>query len=193
LKAKYPYTVSVIKLTSCPKDLVLLLKKGDEKAFSQLYDQFYFPMFCFAKKYLHDEEMVLDVIQDVFVKIWQKRDTLDPDLSLQNFLFTILKNQVLNTIRKREREILKLAKAYENSDELINYTDLSYRKDHFLEILEKGINQLPEKKKLIFELHTIKGFSSKEIAVSLGVSVNTVKSQITKANIFLKDYLRRFL
>ncbi|WP_114749797.1 RNA polymerase sigma factor [Pleomorphovibrio marinus] len=170
-----------------------MLKEGDEKAFSQLYDQFYSPMFCFAKKYLHDEDMVRDVLQDVFIKIWQKRETLDPDLSFQNFLFTLLKNQLLNTIRKRDREILRLAKAFENSGELINFTDFYYRKNHFLEVFEKGINEMPEKKKLIFKMHNIQGFSSQEIAGSLGLSVNTVKSQITKANIFLKDYIKKFL
>ncbi|CAN5481202.1 RNA polymerase sigma-70 factor [soil metagenome] len=179
--------------TNLDAELVEGLKENDENAFKILYDQFQKPMYILAKHYVKDEEIAQDVLQEVFIKFWLQRNNLNPHLPIKNFLFTILKNHIFNTLRGRKREILKVLVACDKREPDQNFTDLAFRKNLFLDAFGQGVNALSRKRREIFELHTIDGLSSYEIAEKLGISVNTVKSQFTKANNFLKDYIRHYV
>ena len=170
------------------KNLVERLCEGDETAFRQIYDKYHEPLYGIAYKYLKSQELAEDAVHDVFVKLWDYRDELEKR-SLKGFLFTTAKNHVLNMIRDRKRDIEKNNNyshlKYTSKNKTISkLTFQSYKK-----IFKSGFEKLPEGKKEIFNLKMNEGFSNKDIAQKLDISVNTVKSQYYKASQFIKSYL----
>ncbi len=170
---------------------ILKFKQGDEKSFERVYDLYFNQLYLTAKKYLKDEEWAQDVIQEVFIKIWQKKELFNEKLPIENFLFVVMKNQILNTLRGKKREVLRLHKLEMATQENLHSTESVFRVNLFLSTFKKGILKLPPQKKHIFELHSFSGYTNKEIAHKLGISENTVKTQITRANKFLKDYIKK--
>lgn len=164
-------------------------KEGDEHAFHTIYDEYHKPLYAIALKYLKSESLANDAVHDVFVKLWDYRTKLDANQSLKGFLFTSIKNHVLNMIRDRKRisdknkNYARLRSMSENktTDQL---TLQNYRKvfAHCLTKLSKG-------KRKIFKLKMNKGISNKQIAEQLDISINTVKSQYYKASKFIKGEL----
>ncbi|MGB3589051.1 MAG: sigma-70 family RNA polymerase sigma factor, partial [Tunicatimonas sp.] len=96
--------------------LVKALKRGSTAAFKQVYERYKRPLYATALRYLKDNQLAEDVLQDVFVKLWQNREALDEQQSLKNFLFVCLKNQVLNFIRSEQVRIKAALLANQNQD-----------------------------------------------------------------------------
>lgn len=171
------------------KNLINKLRKGDKQAFESIYWMYRKPVFGLAIRYLKDQELAEDAVQDVFSKLWLNREELDSEKCIKAFLFTVLKNHVLNMIKKRKRRILRQfdyaesnQKKSQSADENVIFSDTE-------KIVKEGLNKLPEKKQLVFNMKRIRGYSNKEIAEQLGISIHTVKSQFYKANKFLKEFV----
>lgn len=165
------------------------LQKGDKHTFDRVYWTLRKPMYGLAYRYLKDAQLAEDAVQDVFLKLWLSRKELDEKKSLEGFLFTMLKNNVLNMIKSHKRRILRQfdyaenhKKKSETPEDVIFFTDTN-------EILNEALEQLPESKKLIFKLKRFYGFSNKEIASQLDISIHTVKSQFYRASRFLKKFI----
>ena len=172
------------------KTLTRLLQQGDESAFVQVYHQHKQALFHFALRYLKDKALAEDALQEVFVKLWNRKDSLDSGLPLEGFLFTCMKHHVLNTIRSEETRVRKAALAHMNNRTDTNFTEQDVA---FLEskgLLEKGVQALSEGKKKIFRLSFEKGYSTREIAVQLNISEHTVRSQLSQSTQFLRKHLK---
>ena len=168
--------------------LILGLINGDKAAFRKIYTLYHDSLYGMAYRYLRNSQLADDAVQDIFVKLWTERKNLDVDKSLHGFLFSSIKNHVLNMIRSNARRIERNYEYYcsngiDNSDPEIILIDSNYN-----DFLNKGIESLPPLKKEIFLLRN-KGTSYKDIAEMTGCSINTVKSYLHQTRHYLRDYI----
>jgi RNA polymerase sigma-70 factor (ECF subfamily) len=152
----------------------------------------------FAKAYVLSEEEAENIVQDVFTELWEKRETWFGYANLESYLFVSAKNKCLNFLRHQtvvqesagiiqEEYVLKL-KAGLNSLEVLDLDFLSER--NMDEVLEKALDDLPEKCRRIFVMSKIEGRKQKEIATVLNISVNTVETQMGIAYRHLRNRLK---
>jgi RNA polymerase sigma-70 factor (ECF subfamily) len=189
-------------LTSSFKNIdysdVKKLQEGDLNAFDTLFKKYSERLFNFSVKYLKSVDEAEDVVQEVFLYIWDKRDMLKPDNSFNAYVFTITYNIIKKYfIRKSKSNAFKddllyaLLKQENNLDKIIDYKFL-------LEKVELVINALPTRRKEIFIKRKYDGLSIKQIADELGISPNTVENQLASAqkqiqNRLLKEKLAGLL
>jgi RNA polymerase sigma-70 factor (family 1) len=183
-------TLTLQMQLSLDKKKLRSLKKGDKKAFENIYWMFRKPVYGMAFRYLKDHQLAEDAVQDVFFKLWVKRDTLNPDMPFEPFLFSILKNHVLNMIKIKKRRILRQFEYREMNTRINKETDADAILADTQRIFQEGLDQLPEGKQLVFKMKRFEGYTNKEIARELNISVHTVKSQFYKASKFLRSFVK---
>lgn len=170
------------------------IKLGDEQAFELLFRKFNVRLCIFANKFLNDPEEAQEIVQSVFVKIWEGRDEIDPEDSLKSYIFKIVQNLSLNKLRRKKVEsryveIYKLV--YIEQQEFSAHDSLLVRE--LEENITHSIGKLPTECRKVFELSRIEGLKYREIADTLNISIKTVEAQMSKAlrslRIELSDYL----
>jgi RNA polymerase sigma-70 factor (family 1) len=173
--------------------IVERLREGGLEAFEIIYNYYFELLFLFSKKYLRNDAEAEELIQQVFLKIWEKRESINPGLSFKAFIFKIVLNDIYNHIRKKRYEnitsniYLESVPNYtESTQELIFYRNLK-------EKLDKLIKNLPPKRREIFMLSRKRGLSNNDIADALDLSVRTVENQLHRALNYLKENLREDL
>ena len=152
-----------------------------------MYNKYSKKLFYFSYHIVNSKEEAEGLVQDVFVKIWEDRAKLDPNLSFSGYIFTIAKNTAFNLFRKSvNREICQRYFERNNAiTESQTENDISF---HELQVaIEDLINCLPQKRKLIYNLNREQGLSRSEIASQLGLTVGTVDNQLIKARRFIKE------
>ncbi|PWS33081.1 RNA polymerase subunit sigma-70 [Pedobacter paludis] len=162
-------------------ELLALLNKGDENAFSVIYERYWPLLLRHAKRMLSDDEDVRDVLQEVFSKLWNQAFDLEINTTLASYLYALTRNRILNVIahqKVRTNHIDSLSSFMENEQVA---TDYLVRERQLSLLIEKEIALLPEKMRVIFDLSRNKHLSYKEIAQKLSISENTVKKQINNA------------
>ena len=163
------------------KLLLSELKNGNEKAFRQLFDLYYQDIYGYSISLLKSKEAAEENVQDVFMKVWLHRENLNPDQSFKAYIFTIARNQAFNTLNKAANDLaLKEAVFYE-SQKSHEYGDYSIREADCKKLRKQAMKQLPPKRKQIFKMSRKKGMSYEEISQELGISINTVRNQMSKA------------
>ena len=161
--------------------LVSELKEGNEKAFRQLFDLYYQDIYGYSISLLKSKEAAEENVQDVFMKVWMHRENLNLEQSFKSYIFTIARNQAFNTLNKAANDIaLKEAVFYE-SQKSHEYGDYSIREADCKKLRKQAMKQLPPKRKQIFKMSRKKGMSYEEISQELGISINTVRNQMSKA------------
>ena len=169
--------------------LVDLIRQDDEKAFSTIYKRYSMPLYVHANRFIRDREETKDILQKVFVKIWDIRNKLPTDIKLSSYLYQIVKNELINHIShsKVVDKYLESMSSYAVS--YVADTDHVIRKKQLQDIIEKEIQNLPDKMREIFQLSRTQYLSHKEIAEKLGISEKTVKNQISNALNLLRNKL----
>ncbi len=169
------------------KVLLESLKEGDNRAFEELYDSYKEPALRFCNSILKDIEESENVIQEVFIKIWNRRSTINPELNFTSYLFTIIKNRVFDHLKEVKKNAFMKEKFWEN---VLEYkaADNEIQEERFAKVKE-AVDGLSEKRKEIIKLNYEEGKSYEEIATQLSISKNTVKNQLVKA----KQVIRRQL
>jgi len=175
------------KIGKTDRQLVDSLKKGDLFAFDQLFSKYSKKLYYFANSYLDSKEDAEGLVQEVFLKIWEKRKELKEHLSFNAFLYTVAFNAIRKYFRKKTREKKYLEKYLENFDDTHNETAMDIEYNNLRELADIAIGKLPEKRKLIFLLSRREGFTNEEIANRLHISKNTVENQMTQALKFLRE------
>ena len=170
------------------KDLIISLKEGDESAFSSLYKQYWERVYSFTRLYLSSSDDIAEVVQEVFIKLWEARHLIDEEKPFEGFLFIITRNQIFNhSRRKLNYSFLKMTvlqsieQEYENEDKL----ELSDLKKH----LSTLISQLPDRQREIFLLSREHQMTYKQIAEKLSISEKTVEYHMTGALKYLRKNL----
>lgn len=164
-------------------------ENGDEVFFDFLFEKYHRQLYLLALQYLQDEQLAEDAIQDVFLKVWENRDRLDASRSVKGFLYATLKNRVLNMIRNRKRRIANTREAVKNKPDAIENTDEDVVLNEYWQIVEEGIDELPSGKQKVFRLRRMQGYTNREVASVLQISVATVKSQLYKATKFMRSFV----
>lgn len=165
------------------------LRTGDIEAFEMIYWKYRRPLYGMAMRYLKDHELAEDAVQDIFLNLWSLKEQLTDEKTFENFLFTLLKNHALNILKMDKRRILRhFAYSEINETHSVIPEDFIFHAE-LRELLDHGMNQLSESKREIFRLKKLEGYSNDEIAKKLNVSKDVVKSQLYKANKFLKSFV----
>jgi RNA polymerase sigma-70 factor (ECF subfamily) len=170
-------------------DLILALKEGNLNAFNQVFDRYAKRLYRFSMGYLKSAENAEEIVQEVFLKIWNNREELIVQKSFDSYLFTIAKNGILNTIRKSKSEqaYLNYAKLYPRKNVLLDQElDFKELEKAYLE----AIAQLSPRRKEIFLLSREQSLSNAEIAKKMNISVKTVENQMTSALAEIRKNLR---
>jgi RNA polymerase sigma-70 factor, ECF subfamily len=167
------------------------IQLGDQIAFSQVFNMFYTPLCNYAFSYVRNENVAKDIVIELFINIWEKRDTNKQVLSLKAYLFRSVHNMCLNYLKKGkgvkfissdDERIRELLLNREISGDVIEKLFVEQVKIQ----LEKAIQDLPEQCRKIFFLCRFENLTYNEIAKKLKISVSTVKTQMSRATIKLK-------
>ena len=162
-------------------ELVILLKNKDHAAFSEIYNRYAMLIFYKVNQMIRDEEASKDLVQDLFVGFWDKPELIQENNNLSGYLYIAGRNRVLKFIQRNKLKndhITSLAK-YASEVSLETMQDIDERELKI--IVQKEIDNLPAKMKVIFELSRKDNLSHAEIAKKLGLSDQTVKKQINNA------------
>jgi RNA polymerase sigma-70 factor (ECF subfamily) len=173
------------------RELVNELIRGELPAFDALFEKYYKKLYYFALGYLRSEEDAEDLIQEVFVKIWETRKDIKEYLSFNSFLYTITYHAVLKHFRKKGREKKYVDRYAAGLKEYIDITTAEVEYSNTLERVNIFVEQLPEKRKQIFIMSRYEGFDNTEIAKKLNISKKTVENQIYQALKFLRTQLNK--
>lgn len=167
------------------------IRLGSEQAFREIYDRYHVQMYYIAKKYVKDSALSEDAVQDIFVKLWNKRNRLDETKSIKGFLFTMLRNHLLNMIRDRKKEIVSMSDVNKEEFPRHNLTEdeMVYKEYH--DIVKQGMEELSDRKREVFELKTLQGHSNSEVAELLNINIRTVKTHFYNSSKFMREYLRK--
>ena len=174
-----------------PSDSVLVknIMKGDEKAFQLLFNRYYEPLVKFAAHITKSRPDAEEMVQEAFIKVWQNRESIDPELSLKAYLYRITKNLVINFIKRAEHEE-KIKKELWRLIQLSrNDTEEGLLRKEYKNSVEKALNTLTPQKQLIYKLSREEGKSHEEIARQLGLSKSTVKNHIVEILKHLRTHL----
>ncbi len=165
------------------------MKQLDKNRFKEVFKKYYNPLCNFASTIVNDHKMAQDVVQDVFTKLWDKREKVTIDSNEKSYLFQAVKNRSLEMLRKRKSD-MKVSTADFNDINLGNSGIEEEAKNYMLkEFLYKSIRQLPPKCQKIFVMNKVNGLTYNEIALDLDISVKTVENQIGKAYRKLRELM----
>ena len=169
--------------------------------FDSIYINNFSRLFLFAKEYVLFDEEAENIVQDIFLMLWEKRDALRVDVSLTAYLFTLVKNKCIDFLRHRMVEQIYSENIQQEYNEELNVKlfalesfDHNFSSEEDIEtLLRNAIDKLPERCRLIFIKSRIEGKKYKEIAEELNLSVNTVEGQISIALKKLREELKDYL
>ena len=166
------------------------IKKESSHAFRSVYDKYASKIRHVALGFHLDSNEARDIVQEVFLTLWEKRDTLREDSSLNAFLLTITKNKILNLHKKKaiqrawQQGLIKSNDLFStHTEDSVVYSDLEENTMHF-------IDSLPARKKQIFLLSRQEGFDNAEIADRLNLSIRTVENNIYQAEKTIREFLK---
>lgn len=171
--------------------LFILLKRKDKDAFSAIYGKYHRYLYALAFRYLKDSGMAEDVVQHVFVKLWETVCDIHIEINLKNYLYTMTKNFILNLMRDRKEAV---SLNYMNAQlEIPAQDDIAKAVEdrELQDFLYKGINSLPPQKKEVCMRKLQTSDSNQQIADKMGISVHTVKSHYQESLKLLRSYFKR--
>ncbi len=169
--------------------LVKELISGSETAFRKIFDKYRNQLYKFSLSMVCSEVYAEEIVQDVFMKIWTKRESLNPNLSFKSYLFTITRNQNIKFLKKAANNLKLREEIFYRSQKFANLTERYIRESELEELKEEALNLLPPKRRVIFEMSRNDGKSYEDIGTELGISPNTVRNQMSRALETLRNFL----
>lgn len=165
------------------KELILQIRTGDKNAFKTLFIKYYRKLINFCLYRSVDLETAKDLVQEIFTKLWNSKSHLDPEKSIQAYLYKSITNQIINLAKHSSSKNISLdisifAKSANNEQSIDDKIDI-----------ETSIEKLPEKLKTVFLLSRIEGFKYSEIAEICNISVKAVEKRMSKAFLLLRKDL----
>jgi RNA polymerase sigma-70 factor (ECF subfamily) len=181
------------------QDVITELRNGHRETYEKLFHQHYKNLVLYAKKFVLDTEIARDIVQDVFIYLWEKRQQVQIQKSVSAYLFRAVRNACINHLKRestKENYIKQFLLAINNGElnvekdedvhELVVHKDLLKR-------IELIVESLPEQCKNMFRMSRFRGLKNKEIAEIYAVSPRTVETQIYRALKVLKEDLKSYL
>lgn len=172
------------------KLLVEKLKTSDREAFEELFQRFKDPLFQFIFRYIKISEFSEDILQETFLKIWEVRTTLKPELNFTAYLYKISRNLVFHHLKKMAADSLLQQQLLYHYPHSRNDVHLELQWKQYEEVIQIAIAQLPHKRKQVFKLCREENKSYDEVSAILHISKNTVKEHMVLAMKSITSYLR---
>lgn len=169
--------------------IVEKIRSGDQCAFERIFHNYYSKLCVFSNSYVKSLDIARDVVQEVFIKIWDNHENFEIRHSLKGYLYQAVRNQSLNYIEKSDQK-RRLGESLRKHKELLkeeNSADLNT--EELTEKVWKLVDELPERRRSIFILYRKHGLSYKEIAEVMGIKRKTVENQMGKSLQFLRKRL----
>jgi RNA polymerase sigma-70 factor (ECF subfamily) len=175
--------------------------QGDREAFDALFRSFYNRLLSFAEGYLHDKSMAENIVQDAFMMLWERHDTLRPDSHVPAWLLTVVKNRILNHIDRMKRQAEaeqvyaeRIVRNYELSISSLSACEPEQMfGDEVEQLIRNAVDSLPEQTRKIIIMSRFDELSNREIAERLNLSVKSIEYHIAQAvrklRRELKDYI----
>lgn len=171
------------------KEVLIRLKNNDKEAFAVLYDRYQKPLRTFIMRYIKVPVYVEDILQEVFMKIWEIRERINPELAFKAYLYRITRNAVYKFLNKMAV-----------NDDMIAQTVYHFKPDgpqpglalewkEFQQRVDEAIRMLPPRRQQVFNLCRVQQKSYDEVSCELGISRNTVKEHMVLAMKFIAEYL----
>ena len=167
--------------------LVQLLQKGNVVAFDSLFEAYSPKLYGFALKYFRNEADAEELVQEVFVKVWENRQTIKSEYSFKSYLFTIALNQIRKHFKKKATSLRYLESLQNESEFSKNQAILENDYESALHQINLIIDQMPSRRREIFMKSKLEGKSSKEVAAELNISPGTVDNQVSEALLFIRS------
>lgn len=165
--------------------ILRLIKEGDRLAFRHLFETWFTPLCRFMHLYISEKTVVEELALDLFMHIWENRQTLQIQVSLKSYLFQAARNRCLNELRKQKNTV----SLDEISGEIIDAGVYSLEETELHNLIQEAVLALPDKCREVFDLSRNESLSNREIADRMNISVKTVEAQITKALKRIKSFL----
>ena len=163
------------------QELSNLLKQGDHRAFTEIYNRFKAPLYVHAYNKLRNREEAKDLIQELFTALWNNRETLRFGEHLSSYLYTAVRNRVFRSISRLGLEYTYISSIQSSVNQGSCITDHRIRENQLQAMIDREINALSPKMREIFLLSRKSNLSHKEIALKLGIAEPTVKKQVNNA------------
>jgi RNA polymerase sigma-70 factor (ECF subfamily) len=170
-------------------NLLRQLIAGDAEAFREVYNKYNKKVFSFAYYLTKSRDTAEDMVQEVFIKVWEKRDQIDPQRDFSPYIKTITQNHVYDFLKKAKRDKALQEKIYAGMQAIKQEEPDVILERELKRLYAQAIKNLPPQKKIIYNLHRNEGFSYDEIAQQLGLSKNTVRNHLHEANKSVQDYV----
>jgi RNA polymerase sigma-70 factor (ECF subfamily) len=174
---------------STDKETILRFKEGQPEAFDVIYRIHSKKMYYFALGLVKDQEISKDLVQEVFITLWEKRDQVNAELNFDNYLFTIAYNAIRKYFRNHSLENKVKDYMQRESPEIIAGTDGILIFKELLDLANKTIELLPPRRKAVYKLSKQEGMKIREIAVTLNISPRTAENHLAQALKYLKKEL----
>ncbi len=169
------------------------LKDGSERAFNKLYTLYAKALYKKIRNIVKDDAIAEELLQDLFFKIWQKRETINTEQSFNSFLFTVANNLVYDYLRKVANNKKLTETLFSNAIDHYFHIEEAFSAKETANIFQQAIDKLSPQCKQVYVLCKIEGKSYDEASSCLGISKATVNSHMVKSNRFIKEYLNKNL
>jgi len=168
-------------LDQYPDDrLFLLTREGDRGAYTVIYQRYSGLLYLHAYNMMRNREEARDIVQEIFTNLWNGRQSLEIKSNVSGYLYAATRNRVLKSLARKKVQSSYLSTLTEHT-ETDNFTDFRVREKQLSYLIEREIDNLPEKMREVFLLSRKTNLKHKEIAEKLGISESTVKTQINNA------------
>ena len=173
------------------KAILQQLKAGNQQAFDELFRQYYRYLVIVAFRYLKDDHQAKDMVQEVFMDLWKRREVIQIEQSIKAYLRRAVVNKCLSALKKNQRTSLQetpdinISLHQDKVDQIYEYKELE-------SVLADAIQSLPERCQLIFKMSRHENLSHKEIAEKLNISTKTIENQMTKALKVIRAALKEY-
>jgi RNA polymerase sigma-70 factor (ECF subfamily) len=170
-----------------------MLRQGDKAAFSDIFSCYYKDLVLFASTFTKDRDLAEEIVQDVFLKLWETRQNLIITSSLKSFLLRSVQNKCIDWIRHLDIRLKHRESILDKPELLENDTENYLLYSELYTSLENALEQMPEEVSQAFQMNRFEGLTYQDIAEKYGVSVRTVEVRIGKALHLLKELLKDFI
>lgn len=169
-------------------DIIRGIREGDENAFQQVFNACYESLCHYAGTILKDTDEAEDIVQSMFLKIWEKREELEIKQTIRSYLFRAVYHQCLNQLEHRTVRQKHQARGLQETQHEVQHPDVF--PDELEESIRSAIRELPEQCRIVFMLSRYEELRYSQIAEKLNISVNTVENQISKALRILREKMK---
>ena len=171
------------------RELLRLVARGDADAFSVLFKQHSDKVYATAYQYLKSYDLATEVVQEIFIKLWERKETLTGVEHFKTWLQTLTKNFIIDFMRKLDAQDSARQKWADGAGHMENTADYKVRNAQYDRLLEEALSKLSDQQRAVYQLKE-KGLSRAEIAAELRMAPNTVKTHMQRALSAIREFLK---